>query len=59
MRNASKNKFPKNNQLTKCMEKVLDRYPDASCEIVSNMTACIQMCEKIGKYHGITLLNLI
>ena len=41
------------------MEKVIDRYPDATCEIVSNMTACIQMCEKIGKYHGTILLNLI
>ena len=40
------------------MEKVLDRYPDASCKIVSNMTACIQMCEKIGKYYDIPFLNL-
>lgn len=47
-RSASKNKSSKNNKLTKCMEKVMDRYPDATCEIVTNMKSCIQMCEKIG-----------
>ena len=37
------------------MEKVIDRYPDATCEIVTNMTSCIQMCEKIGKLKDIVI----
>ena len=49
MKNTSKDKFSNQNPLNKCMEKVIDRYPDASCKMVSNMSSCIQMCEKIGK----------
>ena len=37
------------------MEKVMDRYPDATCEIVTNMKSCIQMCEKIGKLNDINI----
>ena len=55
IRSSSKNKSSKNNKLTKCMEKVIDRYPDATCEIVTNMTSCIQMCEKIGKSKDISI----
>ena len=55
IRTASKNRSSKNNHLKKCMEKVIDRYPDATCEIVANMTSCIQMCEKIGKLKDIVI----
>ena len=57
MKNESRDKFSNQNPLNKCMEKVIDRYPDASCKMVSNMSSCIQMCEKIGKVH-ITNVNV-
>ena len=41
------NPFKKDHN-TKCMEKVLERYPDAKCKIVPDMNACIKMCETTG-----------
>ena len=37
------------NQNTKCMKKVHEKYPDARCEVVKDMSNCIKMCEQIGK----------
>ena len=37
------------NQNTKCMKKVHERFPDAKCEEVKDMSNCIKMCEHIGK----------
>ena len=37
------------NQNTKCMKKVHERFPDAKCKVVKDMSNCIKMCEQIGK----------
>ena len=50
---AHKSKREKINgtQNTVCMKKVHERYPDAKCEVVKDMSNCIKMCEHIGKWQ--------
>ena len=50
---AHKSKREKINgtQNTVCMKKVHERYPDAKCEVVRDMSNCIKMCEHIGKWQ--------
>ena len=45
---SSKDHPFKKDHNTKCMEKVLERYPDAKCKIVDDMSSCIKMCETTG-----------
>ena len=48
------------NQNTKCIKKVHEKYPDAKCEVVKDMSNCIKMCEQIGKWQTsfLSMINL-